>query len=354
MLLKDKKYFLSDFLDSGSLISLQNDKILLGYGERIWCEKSEENNFSIYSPDFFLSETKPWFFHKNWLLVEKKEWQQLFSSSPPPFSSIQLQWENPQKTVFFSILESLHKEFSIGLIKKAVPYLFASSTYNIYPESILAILHHMAKNSMNTPLYLYGWWDKHKGILGGTPEILFRYQKNPSNISTMACAGTIYAESDLIDEKLQKEHQYVVQGITNSLNSFGEIRCGPCKIKKFSSLYHLVTPIEVMNLRSNFNFEQIVQALHPTPALGVYPQHLGKKWLKEFDQRIPRERYGAPFAVNTPVQESICYVGIRNIQWNQNLVKLTAGCGIVPESNADDEWKELQQKMQSIKFFLGL
>ena len=92
--------------------------------------------------------------------------------------------------------------------------------------------------------------------------------------------------------------------------------------------------------------------MHPTPALGAFPRRPGMEWLKEYQQKIDRRRFGAPVGYAIEDAQAKCYVAIRNVQWTKNQMLLAAGCGIVATSQYDAEWAEIKLKLQAIKEML--
>lgn len=346
----------SAFLQSGSLIRIDQDRYLVGWGERIWQEKIE-NPFAtyFYFPDFFLQNPTHWFQHKN---VEILSFQELISYLPPS-TRLELSWENSYFNHFEKAFYDLKDTFSQGLLKKAVPYVFEKTYTQINQTHLLSALARIIPFTYSHPLHLYGYWDKSHGILGATPEILFKYKKDQTGIlETVACAGTkrsSQSEEDFLrDAKEAVEHQLVVEGICASLSAMGPVEVGERTVLKLSKLSHLVTPIQ-MKIEHQLNFLAIVQALHPTPALGAFPKDSGLKWLRAYQQEIPRERYGAPAGyILEGGREAKCLVAIRNMQWNAEGAKIGAGCGVVAESQLHHEWQEICLKISSIRELIWL
>jgi menaquinone-specific isochorismate synthase len=112
-----------------------------------------------------------------------------------------------------------------------------------------------------------------------------------------------------------------------------------------------MTRIDVKEELEERSFVQWVKWLHPTPALGVYP--LGHA-PHGFYEAPFRDHFGAPFAFVDPNHFEHCLVGIRNIQWNKNSVRLGSGCGIVAQSDVEQEWAELACKRKSVREILCL
>ena len=238
-----------------------------------------------------------------------------------------------------------------------MPFVMEKAASAMTAEQLTTSLISVLNYALANPAFLYGFWDKSEGILGAAPELLFRLDEN-KKLATVACAGTAsgntHPESLLNDPKERREHQLVVQGILESLNPFGRAHLGAITVLKLSRLMHLLTPITI-ELKAMPSFETIVRALHPTPALGAFPRDRGMMWLKDYQQKIDRRRFGAPAGYLLPhSNQACCYVSIRNLQWSDNGMLLSAGCGIVAESSCDREWGEINLKLHAIKEMLAL
>jgi isochorismate synthase EntC len=74
--------------------------------------------------------------------------------------------------------------------------------------------------------------------------------------------------------------------------------------------------------------------------------------MRELHHQTERKYFGAPLVV-TIDGDSIAYVCIRNISWDNNGSVIHAGCGIVAESQVEKEWVELNAKINSVRELLG-
>lgn len=344
------------FLKEGSVIQI-GDKFLVGFGKRSYHNSYNKNfNVSFYFPDYFLTTQHPWFTHEYSLIVSRQELLDLIAPYLPSGSPA-LHWQNRQKEIFVETFAELQALFAAGSLKKAVPFVFTKAEALMTQSLLVWSIWNLLKQTEGQKLFVYGCWDEHSGsgILGGTPESLFHLTKG--HLSTMACAGTQLAtlppEKLLEDFKERAEHQWVVDGIRESLELFSEVNVGDLEVRPFKSLSHLVTPITV-KLQESAEFADIVTALHPTPALGAYPRKEGLCWLAEYQKKIDRKRFGAPVGYVLPDGSSGCLVGIRNVQWDQDGMAIGAGCGVVQSSRGDMEWNEIETKIKAIRTLLCL
>lgn len=340
---------LDPFLNEGTLFA-KGDRLLIGYGKRSWHSNPISSSQPIwYFPDFFLEDKTPWFTHKHWECISLHELKQRYQlvSSPP------LVWHKPYEFQFKNSFQELQTAFQSGYLTKAVPYLFESCTYRMTPSLLKSMLSSILNYSKNSAFQPYGFWNAKEGMLGATPELLF--ECNEQTLSSMACAGTLYKDQNpdaFLEKKLLKEHQIVITDLQEKLSPYGKIEMGITNWQPFNALRHLVTPLHLQLIKRP-NFEQLIKALHPTAALGAYPKVNGKEWLKNYNNLIPRKRFGAPFGCIFQ-NEAIFRVAIRNVQWDENQLSIGAGVGVIQESSFKEEEKEILAKLNSIKESLSL
>ncbi len=348
------------WLAEGALFSGQHGQAIIAWGEPKWeAAPNTESSAWFYLPDFFLESQKPWvnFAHSASFPLEELAslLKQLPSDEDPP-----LVWTLPYKPPFERGFGELKREFEKNGLEKVVLYTTSTSKASPTPMQLKRTLISILTHAQTNPLYLYGYWDRSSGIIGATPELLFSldYMAIPPVLKTMALAGTQKTNERAIemlkDSKLLKEHGIVVEDIDHRLSVFGDVTKGELQLLKLPYLTHLYTPI-TLEIHKLEPFSSYVQQLHPTPALGGFPREQAWKWLKNYNKVLPRGRYGAPVGYWDPISnDSACYVGIRNLIWNERGSSIAAGCGIVAESDFDKEWEEILLKTKSIKGFLQL
>lgn len=345
---------ISSFLLTGTVFSKDSNTLIIGFGKRRWISKPE--SLSFYFPDFFLTQQKKWFVQENTMEITLDAFLSSIQSVFSIADSFERVWHSTPQKNFEDTVSYLHRRFQKGELVKAVPYICHCTEQSLTTSQLVRSLAAIAKYASRYPAYVYGFWDNQSGILGATPELLFK-RSSDTQLETMACAGTRSSGSEQLeisrDPKELYEHQLVINDISNSLAPFGEAVIKDLVVRDFGKLVHLVTPI-TLRIEGRVSFEQLVAALHPTSALGAIPREEGKKWLLEHDSlATPRGRYGAPAGYSHSENE-LCVVAIRNMQWVKNRIDLFAGCGVVPESIAENEWKEIHLKLHSIKELLAL
>lgn len=354
------------WLKNGTLMCSGPDKLLLAWGQRHWeyVLDSKSTNPFFYFPYFFLEEKVPWFWQEYTAEVSVQDLlKKVVSHLSADTNAERHFWKNPYFSVFTRTFSDLQAKIQAKELAKAVPYVFEFSEYTMSQKMLLRSLAALLRYTVNNPVYAYGFWGEEQGLLGATPELLFTIDDSRI-IKTMACAGTIAIAADekmgdanpafMQDPKEVYEHKIVVQGIKKSLSLYGTVRIGNMQLLKLPVLSHLMTPIDV-HLNRQVDFEQIVHALHPTPALGAFPRKEGMQWLKEYQNLIDRRRFGAPAGYVFPMQnKGVCYVAIRNVQWDKDSMCIGAGCGVVASSSCQKEWNEINLKLGAIKGMLAL
>lgn len=233
-------------------------------------------------------------------------------------------------------------------LKKVV--LVSRETYEAF-EGKKTILRLIKKSFTFGPGLPYGIWGQNSGMIGCTPEILFKMKKN--ELHTFALAGTSVAgqEQELINSrKDRKEHKLVVQDIQEKLKSFSsELRISETKVEPFKNLIHLKTDITA-ELQPEIDLNKLILSLSPTAALGGYPKATSLEFLKSthYFQKYPQRYFGSAFGIISSEKKEFL-VAIRNIQWEMSQLFIESGGGIVAESNFEKELEEIHLKRDVIR-----
>lgn len=190
-----------------------------------------------------------------------------------------------------------------------------------------------------------------------TPERLVKIENNI--LKTEAVAGTIkrgstaqedafLAKQLLTSKKDRVEHGIVVEHILDALRSLG---CEPLyfaepKLKKLNNLQHLYLPIE-SEVKRDLHPLDIVERMHPTPAVGVIPTCHTLEALKAVEN-FDRSLYAGPLGWFNYKGDADFVVGIRSALIHKNKARLFAGGGIVADSELQAEYQETELKLQAI------
>lgn len=355
-----------NFLQSGALLRHKGQWTLI-VGPFVPLERPNTFGVSILWPDFYNPDSGGiWSgaeVHRisNALFSDTIEYKLQTQRLKPNRKLAQTIWIEPSLSDFAVAFEAIKEKIRHHEIKKAVPAVFARSNHSVSSHDLLEMLASLMKAPES--LFVYGFWQNGRGVLGATPEVLFNYQDQ--KLSTMALAGTypkfkssefLKSESPanalLNDVKEREEHDHVVQDLHARLSQWGEVISHGPSVLDLPLLCHLKTDFE-LKCHETPNFMDVMRELHPTPALGVAPRSAGYKWLAEFPGQEGRAGFGAPFAFMEN-NKALCLVAIRNLQWNTNEVLIGSGCGVIAASQLEREWQELSQKRLSVKKILGL
>ncbi|WP_336325322.1 isochorismate synthase [Halovenus sp. HT40] len=193
-------------------------------------------------------------------------------------------------------------------------------------------------------------------FFGATPERLVSVDGR--TIETEALAGSIgRGETTEEDEwlagqlresdKNTHEHDIVVETIHEQLAPFtSDITTGSRQIRKLANVQHLQTPIRA-NLDEEYHVLDLVEALHPTPAVGGLPPERALETIRETEV-FDRGWYAAPVGWLDGEGNGTFAVAIRSAVAVDRQATLFAGAGIVADSDPDEEYDELQLKYQPI------
>ena len=344
-------------LENGFVIQTLDNKYLLGKGPFI--RGVQARPFSLYRPDFFLEDKKPWIYPQQLFILNPKQMNDFlfeknstdkrksFQKSLFDFKDFFSHSSQPNFTSYQECFVQAKQEIHKNKFQKVVP-VFAEEFFK--KPSLLKFLQNLFQNTCFLQGFLYGCWDKQSGVLGFTPEFLFDLDQN--HFSSMALAGTDLQNSAslLKDNKQVKEHYFVVKGLKEDLSDLAVWRSQKTSEMIFPPLKHLRTDLEG-SLTTLFDFERTVRVLHPTSAVGGYPKKAAWTWLKEHRSQKQRSFFSAPFGFFENHKKAFCLTALRNLQWNQEKSHIFSGAGWIAESCLQKEWHELSLKRKQVKSF---
>jgi menaquinone-specific isochorismate synthase len=275
-----------------------------------------------------------------------------FSLNPAPAPAIQLihredtptltQWKERLTHYLTSIKnEELHK-----IVCARRTRLIFENTLNPF-----FLLKKLKDKAHNATVFLFQW-NKESTFLGATPEKL--YQRKKDLIRSDMMAATRPRSSDeredaslkqelLSDPKERREFNSVKDFILSSLaplcTSFDKEQQD--RIVTTTTVHHLFNSFSG-KLKPGTSDRTLINLLHPTPAVGGYPQEKAMRLLRE--EPFCRGYYAAPIGWISPEEADIS-VGIRSALLQNRELHLFAGTGIVEGSNPDREWEELEYKI---------
>lgn len=185
--------------------------------------------------------------------------------------------------------------------------------------------------------------------LMATPEVLL--ERKDSRWHTMALAGT-QTEDVPWNLKNQREQRIVSEYVQNTLKPYVDDMqtVGP-RTAKAGNLYHLCTDFS-FTIKPNVKDSQLIESLHPTPAVCGLPKEAALSAIKSFET-ISRGYYSGfcgPWNIH---DESHLYVSLRCMQmYDARNFSLYAGGGLLKESRDKEEWEETEAKMNVMRRLL--
>lgn len=188
--------------------------------------------------------------------------------------------------------------------------------------------------------------------MGASPEPLLRLREN--RVSTVSLAGTrSFAERHMnIDKWTVKEvleQEYVTRYIHDVLHSFGirDYRVSSPYVKKAGNLVHLRTDFNLDYKRINGKLWELVEELHPTPAVAGQPKDDAIRFIKELEPH-DREYYTGFLGPVSRDREIDLFVNLRCMKITPDYLSLFVGGGITLDSDPADEWDETRLKAESL------
>lgn len=195
-------------------------------------------------------------------------------------------------------------------------------------------------------------------FLGASPERLVQIREG--NVLTHALAGTTargtnasednrLGQALLDSDKERLEHRLVVEAIRSVLQPLAEtlkIAESP-GLKKLARVQHLETPIRA-RLNPGASILHLVEALHPTPAVGGHPRAAALEYIRQHEG-MDRGWYAAPLGWFDSQGNGDFLVALRSALIVQGKGYLFAGCGLVADSEPAHEYQETCLKLSAMR-----
>lgn len=199
-------------------------------------------------------------------------------------------------------------------------------------------------------------------FIGASPERLVKKEAN--EVLSTCLAGSIargkseaedlqLGQQLLHDPKNLMEHQFVVNMIRKTI----ETECAEVIVPsspvlmKTKHIQHLYTPVRAIS-KEKTTILDLVKKLHPTPALGGLPQTAAVSWIRD-NEVLERGLYGGPLGWLDSNGNGEFAVALRSALIKVKEASLFAGCGIVEDSEPEEEYKETWIKFKPMLNALG-
>jgi isochorismate synthase len=213
--------------------------------------------------------------------------------------------------------------------------------------------------------FSYCWYHPKVGTwLGATPELLFKLSRG--QLSTVSLAGTLKVDEGMIwTKKEHEEQQLVTDYITNQLSALAtEVKTGKTEEIVAGKIKHLRTKITATLAKNTQSLKEIIQVLHPTPAVCGYPKNLAMNFIEDSEhydrsyytgflgeinhvhhlERTPLRRNTEARAYRSVLRKTQLYVNLRCLKIEGAKGTVYVGGGIVDSSIPEKEWQETVDK----------
>ncbi len=336
-------------MDDFAFIKIAHGRYLCGLGPFDARANPGDNEVAFYRNSFDLADPAPWKIPAQHF--ETEDLQVLLrqnGATPLP----EISWAGLGDDDVRDVFEEILSDIESGELEKSVPVLTERGTLHRGEPAALV----KALIGTTDETWGYGFRKGDHGMIGRTPEQLFTVKGG--QLETMALAGTAPKyEVGLFptDPKEIREHELVADYLEEKLATLGPVERGERGLLDLGTIVHFLTRLRVQLRSEEVDLNDLIQLMHPTPALGACPRGEGAlKKLLEYRQRLDvPEEFGAPFGVKYR-NDFLSLVAIRNVFWSGREVFLPSGVGLVKGSRFDREWRELALKRNSVKALLGV
>ncbi|MBU6329947.1 MAG: isochorismate synthase [Acidobacteria bacterium] len=197
-----------------------------------------------------------------------------------------------------------------------------------------------------------------EGFVGATPEMLV--SRHGDIVRAHPMAGTAPRSGDtetdarlaaalLASPNTRAEHRHTIDMVHDTLLpwcSFLDEEDEP-SIVAMANVQHLATRLEGRLSEPAASVIELVTALHPTPAVGGTPRDRALELIDGLEP-IDRGRYAGPVGWIDTAGNGVWVVGIRSAEISGHTARLSAGVGVVADSDPETELAETRAKLQTM------
>jgi isochorismate synthase EntC len=157
----------------------------------------------------------------------------------------------------------------------------------------------------------------------------------------------------LASQKDLGEHALVVDAIVSALDPLTyrlQVPRTP-SVRRLRDILHLHTPING-TLNQDAHVLDLIERLHPTPAVGGTPHAEAHRWIAEHEVE-ERGWYASPMGWLDAEGDGQFVVALRSALLVGGMAHIFAGAGVVAASDADLEFEETELKLALMINALG-
>lgn len=264
-----------------------------------------------------------------------------------------------QNSKFNTIEETIAlKENHIAIVQKAINFIKSNNAQKIVLSrketlefenlNVLNTFKKMLKAYKNA--FVYVWFHPQIGLwMGATPEKLLSVKKG--KFKTMALAGTqkyLGTTNIVWQNKEKQEQQYVTDFMAENLKkSVESVEVTTPFTVQAGNLLHIRTDFSG-KLKSADSLENLINLLHPTPAVCGLPKAVAKAFILE-NEGYDRAYYSGFLGELNSNESTNLFVNLRCMQLENNSVSIYVGGGITADSLPENEWEETVSKSEVMK-----
>lgn len=278
-------------------------------------------------------------------------WQQLLKPPPAQHSAIGTapdqapQHDSPlADQVWLARVNAALRDIAAGRLDKLVlsrRRLIRATA----PFSAHDILKSLVQQQASALVYAFG--NGRQVFLGASPERLVL--KSGCTVRADALAGTAWPGSPALSgEKNHHEQSLVVRAVVEALAPLctGLPQVEAQREQAAGKLTHLRNEISAQ-LKPEATLWNLVDALHPTPAIGGYPGPTAQDWLQRHEE-YRGAWYSGGFGLLEANGDGEFSVALRSALLDGPCAELQAGAGIVAGSQPEQELAETEAKLGTL------
>ncbi len=185
--------------------------------------------------------------------------------------------------------------------------------------------------------------------MGATPEQLLKGEG--TTIQTVALAGTqLYKEEReaVWADKEKQEQLFVTDYIVDELKPYvANVDITAPYTFRAGNIVHIKTDIKAQ-LKASASIKDVVDALHPTPAVCGLPKAEAMQFLIQHEG-YDREYYSGFLGEVNMEGKTDLFVNLRCMKVEDNTAQLFIGCGITKDSDPEEEFIETVNKSMTMR-----
>ncbi|MEM9648014.1 MAG: isochorismate synthase [Bacteroidota bacterium] len=321
----------------------------------VYRKPGETELTSIFQSDSSINRTKnleekgfvfaPYDFDENAVLIKADEVLRLTCPLPFRHTPDLAEASDVGRNAHIDMVGEAIKEIQKGSLRKVV--LSRKLKVQIHQERDV-IFQQLLQHYPNAFCYL--WFHPKVGTwCGATPETLLKIRGN--QLSTMSLAATKPVKEGQEPEwgsKEIEEQQMVSDYVRERLTVLTDgLEIGKVQSVRAGNLWHLKSEVKATLLKNSMN--QIIKALHPTPAVCGVPVLEAKDFIAKHENYKRTYYTGFLGELNlTGSDEISLFVNLRCMSIQNGVASIFVGGGITAASDPHSEWIETQNKSRTM------